>query len=416
MSRLYNTFDFVGNIQLPKSKDKFHQSSVSVSGWERHVLNFAVQETKTNSVYVEMQGGFSQSKVNKVLSFGKGTENEKGAKLEIPWADRLKPETIDMVADFKKIVVDFETDQKVKEEVGKLRYEIRSLEYKDNLTDEEQTKLTQLKSELQEKAVHRKEFIHEYDAIIYLSSVLEDYKDHKFHITGSIELNEWKGKFYRKFKPEFIEIVPNDTPNKLRATVDIFFTKDALDEKDFKEEKKIYVDGYVLGYDNKAKKDVFFPQQFIFNAQKVNFEDERHVSRFNYLKNQFSVKGKGVFHLQWEISIFRGADRVEFTLADLTQKQREAVEFGFNKLEDFAPKGGMLGETVEENRLVKPMLLEVNQHNDFREGAVETTYEVDDLIYVAVEVNNQPPEKTEDKKEEPKQDDLKLDDLDDLFA
>lgn len=412
MARLYNTFEFVGNISIPKASDKFHEVKTSVGGWEGHRLNFAVQESKTNSVYVEVYGGFSQSKPNKVFSFGKGTENEKGAKLEIPWSDRLKPETIDMVADFKKFVVDLETDQKVKEEVGKLRYEIRNIEYKDTKTADEVKKLSELKSELAEKAVHRKEFIHDYDAIIYLASVLEDYKDHKFRLTGSIEMTEWKGKFYRKFKPNFIEIVPSDSVNKLRATYDIFFTKDALDEKDFKEEKKIYVEGYVIDYDGKAKKDAFFPQQFVINASKLDFNNELHVKRFEALKSTFNVKGKGVFHCPWEVNIFRGADAVEFTINDLSQKQREYVELGLNKLEDFAPKGGMLGETVEENRLIKPILRKFDNNNDFSEGAAESTFEVDDLIYVTTQ-----DEKYEDVvKEEPKQDDIKLDDLDDLFS
>jgi hypothetical protein len=245
--------------------------------------------------------------------------------------------------------------------------------------------LKSLKQEFSDKAKDRHEFIHEYDAVVFLSNELEKHKDSKFKITGRVEYQEYKGKFVRKFKPEVIEIVSNETPSKLRAVYDVFFTKDALDEKDFKEEKKIYVDGYVIAYDGKAKKDQFFPQQFIINAAKLDMENEMHVKMLEFYKNQFNVKGKGVHHLQWEVSIFRGADQVEFTYNDLTQKQKEAIEFGWNKLEDFTPKGGMLGETTEESRLLKPTLVKVNDDNDFREGAVESPYEPDDLMYVHVE-------------------------------
>jgi len=415
MARLYNSFEFIGNINIPKDKSKFHDVRESASGWVGHRLNFGVQESKTNSAFVELYGGYSKSKPNKVFTFSKGTESEKGSKLEIPWDERLNPETLDMVADFKKIVVDLTTDFELKEEVNQILYQIRSLEYQDKLTPEDQEKLSSLKKELTEKAADRHEFIHNYDAIEFLSSKLEDYKEYKFRLTGSLDLSANKGKFYRKFNPELIEIVENDTPSQLRSTMDIFFTKDAVDDKDFNKEKKVFIDGYVLGYDSGVKKDQFFPMQFVINGQKLDFENETHVKRFEFLKNKFNVKGKGVYHLQWLVNIFRGADTVEFTENDLTPQQKEAIEFGFNKLEDFAPKGGMLGETVYENRLVKPTLELINDANDFREGAVESTYELDDLDFTFAEPQSKPAETVETKTESTPKVDIDKD-LDDLFA
>jgi hypothetical protein len=380
MSRLYNTFEFIGHVNIPKNKDKFHKVDKFDSGWEKHTLNFAVKESNTNSAFVEFQGGYSNVKPNKVMTFGKGTENNRGSKLEIPWADRLKPETVEMVADFKKVVVDFTSDLELKEKLNQLRYEIRMLEFKDELTPDEQEKLAALRTEHTEAAVDRYEFIHPYDAVVFLSNKLEDYKAFKLRLTGSVIMSAWKGKYYRRFEPTLIEVVDSETPSQLKATMDIFFTKDAVDEKDFKKDKKVYIDGYVIDYDGQAKKDQFFPQQFVINAQKIDFENEMHVKRFEYLKNKFTVANKkGVYHLQWLVNIFRGADKVEFTEKDLTPSQREAIEFGLNKLEDFAPKGGMLGDNVYENRLVKPLLVTVNEHNDFTNGAVESDYTVDDL-------------------------------------
>lgn len=416
MARLYNTFEFIGNINIPKDKEKFHDIRESASGWVGHRLNFGIQESKTNSAFVELYGGYSKSKPNKVFTFSKSTENEKGSKLEIPWDERLNPETLDMVADFKKIVVDFTTDFELKNEINQLLYQIRSLEYQDQLKPEDVEKLKGLKNELAEKAVNRHEFIHNYDAIEFLSNNLEEYKNYIFRLTGSIDLSASKGKFYRKFNPELIEIVEDDTPSQLRATMDIFFTKDSIDEKDFKKDKKVYINGYVIDYDNGQKKDQFYPTQFVINAQKLDFENETHVKRFEFLKNKFNVKGKGVYHLQWVVNIFRGADTVEFTIDDLTVSQREAIEFGFNKLEDFAPKGGMLGETVYENRLVKPILELVNDANDFREGAVGSTYELDDLEFVFTQSQeNKPEENNETKEDIGKVVDIEKD-LDDLFA
>ncbi|WP_025909312.1 hypothetical protein [Priestia flexa] len=415
MTRLYNTFEFVGNISIPKNADRFHKVQEFNSGWTKHTINFAVQESKTNSVFVQLEGGYSQSKPNKVHSFGKGTENVKGTKLEIPWEDRLKPETVDMVADFKKIVVDYTTDEEVKEKINQLRYEIRTLEYKDELTDEEKIKVAELKKQLKEVETDRNEFIHEYDAIQFLSETLEKHKDKKFRITGSVTYSAWKGKFYRNFVPELIELVSSEEPNKLHATVDIFFTDDSLDETDLQTEKKIYIDGYVLSYDSQVKKDQFFPQQFVINAQKLDFENEAHVKRLDFFKKTFKDNGEGVYHLQWLVNIFRGADQVDFTEEDLTEGQKEAIALGLNKLEDFKPKGGMLGETKEENRLVKPILKEFDKNNDFREGAAESTYDVEDLEYVAA-IQKEQPKKEETKEETLEAEEVELDDMEDLFS
>lgn len=416
MSRLYNTFEFIGNIVTAKDKDKFHKKNESASGFVSHRLSFAIQESKTNSVFLELFGGYSKSKANKVFSYSKGTENKKGSNLEIPWDDRLNPETVDMVADFKKIVIDTNTDADLKNKMNQLRFEIRSLEYRDELTDSEKQKLNDLKKQLREQDINRKEFIHEYDAIQYLSEHLEKYKAHKFRVTGQIEYNAYNGRFYRKFKPETIEIVENDTPSQLRAKLDLFFTKDSVDKSDFKNEKKIYVNGYALSYDNNYKTDKFFPQQVVLDGSRLDFDNEKHANRFKYLENKLDVKGKGVYHLQWEVKLFRGADEVEFTYDDLTQEQKESVDLGFNKVDDYKPKDGVLGENVEETRLLKPNLQKVNDSNDFSNGATETSYEQEDLDYVFMESNNKPPvqNNTVENKEESKPVNIS-DELDDLF-
>ncbi|HEY8445118.1 MAG TPA: hypothetical protein VIK94_03195 [Bacilli bacterium] len=412
LARFYNTFEFIGNIHIP-SGDKFHKITTSEKGWEGHRLTFAVQESKTNSIFVEMFGGYFKSKPNNIITFSKGTENNPGSKIEIPWEDRLKPETIDMVADFRKTVVDFTTDSDVKKKLNELRYEIRNLEFKDSLTEQEKNKLIDLKNEYKELAKDRREFIHDFDAIVYLKTFLPIHKDRKFRVTGRVEFSEDKGKFYRRFKPELIEIVDDETPSKLRAKMDIFFTSDSFDEQDFEKEKKYYINGYLLSYDSKAKKDQFFPQQFVINAQKVDFNNELHVKRLKYLKNQFTkAKKNKVYHLLWEVNVFRGAERVEITLDDLTPQQREAIELGFNKLEDFIPREGMFGESIYENRLIKPILERVNNDNDFTEGPIETDYTLEDLEFTRTENK----EKETINNEEIKEDENINIELDNLFG
>ncbi|MCM3109907.1 hypothetical protein [Lederbergia lenta] len=414
MARIYNSFEFTGTLGLPR-EERFHQINESASGWEGHRLNFAVQESKNNGVFVELFGGFNKAKANKVFSFSKGTESTKGAAMEIDWDDRLKDETVQMVADFKKIVIDFTTDPDIKKEIYNLRGDIRKLEYMDELTEEDQNKLSELYSKLKEVATDRYEFISEYDAVIFLANSLNEYKSNKFRVRGNIDYNYHKGNTYRKFKPTHIEIVNSEEVSKLRATIDLFFAKGAVDDKDFNKDKIVHIDTYAIGYDNVSKKDQFFPQPVIINASKLDLNNELHTSRLEFLKKQFEVKGKKVNHLVWEVAVFRGADVVEFTEKDLTPQQKQMVELGLNKLDDFKPKGGILGESVEENRLIKPLYLEFDKYNDFREGSLESEYEVDDLSYVVTE----PKEKTKEKYDEVEIEEevkVELDDMEALFS
>ncbi|OYD12337.1 hypothetical protein CHR37_05120 [Bacillus velezensis] len=413
MSKLRNTFEFIGNLFISNNKEKFHEIKEYDSGWVNERLSFAIQESKTNSVFVEMKGGYSKSKPNKVSAFSKGTENEKGSRLEIPWEDRLKEEAVNMVADFSKILINL-NDESTKAKLNELKFKIRGLEMKGSLTEEENKTLSNLKEEYKQLNVNGAEFIHEYDAIQYLSQNLEKHKDNKFKITGNIEYNSWNGRNFRKFKMKTIEIVNSDTPSQLRATMDVFFTSESLDESSFEEEKRYFVDAYVLSYDNQAKKDRFFPQQLVINAQKLDFENELHMKRLNLLKNFFKVENDEVYHLQWDVNIFRGADEIEFTEEELTESQKEMIALGLNTLDDFKPKGGLLGENREENRLLKPILKKINDSNDFTEGATTSTYEIEDLTYIPQQIQNSTPpvEKEEIKVTEEEKDNA----FDDLFA
>lgn len=415
MARMYNNFEFIGELGLPKA-EKLHQINESASGWVGHRLNFAVNESKTNGVYVEMYGGYNKAKANKVFAFSKGTENVKGSKLEIAWDDRLSEDSLNVVADFKKIVVDFTTDPEVKKKIYSLRGDIRQIEYKDEetVTDADRTKLIELRKQLKEIAVDRHEFIHEYDAVVFLAENLDSVKLHKFKVSGSVEYQQYQGNTYRKFKPNHLEIVDAEEKNKLRATLDLFFTKDVMDDKDFAKDKLISLDTYAIGYDSTTKKDQFFSQPVVINAAKLDLENETHMKRLEFLKKQFDVKKGKVNHLAWEVSVFRGADTVEFTEKDLTAEQKEMIELGLTTLDDLKPKGGTLGETVEENRLVKPLYKEFDQENDFRTGAIETDIKEEDLVYVP----SVPEEKKEQQKDEkvPESSTVELEDLDAAFA
>ncbi|MFF3150308.1 hypothetical protein ACFVRU_53575, partial [Streptomyces sp. NPDC057927] len=347
MARIYNTFEFTGHLGLGKEPFK---EKVFDSGWTKHTYQFVINEAKNNGVFVGLEGGLHKAKANVVHSFTKGIGGEKGAKIQIPWDDRLSNSTVDMIPDFKKTLIDLTEDKETLHDYYNTKREVYNLESKEEaLTSDEEIKLGGLYNKAREQAPHRYEFVHTYDAIQFLQSNIEKYKGRKFKVKGNVEVSRWKDKVYRNYVPQSIELVSEEEPNGLYAEVDLHFTKDAIDQKDFREDKKVYIETYILSYDSQAKKDIFFPFNTVINAGKLDLENEQHMKRVDFLKRFFDgVKKDKVHHIPYKVSVFRGADTVEFTADQLTDSQKEMIEFGMAKLSDFAPKGGLLGETVEE--------------------------------------------------------------------
>lgn len=388
MARLYNNFEFTGELNFTKEPYRVKRFD---SGWEKHELSLIINESKNNGVFVKIDTGVHTAKENLVYTSTKKIFGEQGAQVKIKWDERLLPTTVNLVPDFKKVVVDLTESDVPKDAYFNTKRDIYNLEANENPTQEDKDKLQEAYGKLTELLPNRKEFIHAYDAVKFLHDKLESYKGRKFKVKGQIDKSYYNGKFYTTYTPQSIELVSDEVPSKLSARLDLFFTKGAIDEADFKSDKILRFDTYILGYDNQHKKDVFFPQATVLNASKLDFENPAHVGRVNFIKKVFEVKGKGVYHIPFEVKVFRGAETVEFTEADLTPIQREMVELGITSLESLKPKGGLLGESIEEIRLVKPVLEELNKANDFREGAVESSFEVDDLTYVPLVQNTAPP-------------------------
>lgn len=423
MARIYNTFEFVGNLNLPKDDEKFHRVNKKDSGWEGHTIRFAVNESPTNGQFVEL---FGMTDINHPFPIKTTARSKRdsegnyvnGGTIEIPFTDRLNEEYVRMVADFRKIIVDFTKDDEAKQKGYHLRYQIRQLEEKEELTDKEQEELKKLYKEHDGTVPERKEFISAYDAVLHMAKNLNEHKAERFKVTGNVNFNYYNGNVQKRFEIQTIEIVTNEQPNGLKVTADLHFAKDAVDKSSFKDEKKLYIDTYVLSYDRDTKKDQFFPLQTVINAEKLDLENERHKAMFNYLHKKFEVKDRKVVnHLAFELKVVRGSEKKEFTLEDCTDEQKEAIAFGWNKVEDFAPKGGAFGDTIEEYRITKP-LLKVLSGNDFTNGALESAYEPDDLIYTPPVKDETPTEevvKDDAPKEEPKMNNLD-DELEGLFG
>lgn len=373
--RFYDGFKFTGELAVPKQEDKIVQETTYDSGWKKVALRVGVKESQTNSQFINLDGmipptqGYEMSKPHK---------DGEGKKVKFQYKDRLSSVVVDNVADFAKITVDMETDFEKKKERISLQMKIRNLLNKDTLTDEDKAKLKEYQEEVEAKSDNVHKFVCEIDVVEFIKENLETFKAHKVRITGNYAKTTSKAKYYTQYQPKMIELVAPDTANELKVSVDFYFDKDALDQASFKEEKKIYVNGYIKGYDSKAQAEKYYPQQFVIDANKLDMENPKHVGILEFIKTTFAVKGKNIHHIPVEFNTYNGSERVEFTIDMLEPRHKLQIELGLKTIEDYRPRGGfVLGDKVSEFKFAK--LLDA----DYKDGAEDTEItisEFEDMI------------------------------------
>lgn len=354
-------FNFTGTVSFPKADTKRpFVKEMEKDGKKMLSLNFGVKESDHNMAFVEAFDGEQKE----IL-----TMNADNEKISIPWGERFDENVIKTVASYKKTTVD-----------------------------------------LGEDFDGRKEFITMYDAINYIKENLPNYNG-KVTVTGQMVKEFYNGKYYDKFKLQNLYAVNEDKKNKLLLTADVYYNKSCVDKTDYKSEKIITVDGYIQQYINKDEGTKYIPQRFVFNATKYDENNERHRNLLDYKMKYVDVTSKNMQHMMWEIVMINGAEEVEFTIDQLTKNQREQVELGVRTLDDFKPKGNILGERINEYRFFEPKLI-----GDFADGLVDTEMkesEFEEEIYRPAidEKLDDVVKKAESKKEDVVEEEIGDDDL-----
>ena len=362
---MQNKFNFTGNIYIPKpdAKNPFvatKEIEFTRDGKKHKMnlttLNLGIKESETNMAFVEM----NDSPKSTIQTMD--TEN---TKIEVDWEDRLDPDILKTIANYKKFVVN-----------------------------------------LGEDFGGRHEFMTQYDMIEFLRDNLPNY-DGKVLASGSYTRSCYKGKYYDKFRLEKIYAVDEGRKNRLSLTLDFFYNKDCIDKSDFKTDKKIYLDGYISQYINKNEGSKYLPMQLVFNTSKFDLENEKHKKIFDYMMSYVDISNKKVCHLAWEAMLMRGAETVDFSYDMLTDAQKMQVDLGIKELDDFKPRGSILGEKVNEFRVYNPVLLDMGKGDDFSNGIIELDMKFSELeedIYVpnAVEEKLEEAVKKTEKKAEKK--------------
>ncbi|WP_442636499.1 hypothetical protein [Rossellomorea marisflavi] len=348
-----NTFEIVGKISLPKESDKFkpYQTNEYDSGWNKSKLLFNVQ-SESNRHMLVTEGLYKADGTGVVYTFTKGEtdpvthEKKKGEKIQVPWKNRLKPEVIDNIAQFKRLVVDLEENGR--------RYKLKEALDKQDKGESVEAELkelgvTDLQKAYDESQAKRKEFIHEYDftEFLYKLTQSDKYKDKKFKVTGEITYSYYNGTFNKTLVPKRLYLAAEDEKESSFGLISVFFNKEAVDENSYEETKKYYINAFAKNYDGQLKKEIAAPIQLVIDDTKEN----EKIQKFSeVMKRQFTVTDDSWKEFGVKVKLLDGAQVVELTDDMLNDFQRDMLEIGAMTKEDILRDlgGDVYGDRIQE--------------------------------------------------------------------
>lgn len=332
------TFNFVGELLIPRDAENFYKSWHKTDDRgrtkARNSIKFGVKEGGRNVGYVTLTG-FEMDDIR--------TYDTEGNQLIIDWADRMQPEVARNVSFSRRYKVNLGKDY------------------------DEQT------------------FVTQYDMVEYLADVLPNYPD-MVRVTGTWEKNPYKGRISDRFVIQNVYGVTPDTVPKLELTMEAFYNGDCVNTQ--KSDGKIYLDCYIRQYLGQNGY-VFFHQNAILCNTAYEFESEvrtddfvvrnvnpKHVALWEFKKSFLEgLSKKKMYRMAWNCRYINGAEEVSFDESMLTATQKAAIEVGLATLDDYKPKGDLYGSKIQEVRLASPKLT-----GDYAEGVVECDEKVDDIL------------------------------------
>ena len=412
--KIYNTFEFVGTLGVAKETEKFkpYTKNTYDSGWVKEELKLNVKANESSEMISIADGYFDK----KGYTFGR-----KGAKikqedgsfketpdLKIAWEDRKSKTIIDKVASYQKYVLDLSNNKErydLRQAIEKLSDDAVSDETIEELKKKfilisglKETKdmVETLKEELDNLNNKKTEYLSRVDMIEDVKKLIntEQGTNTIFKITGNIVFSEWKGKVYKTFEVNRIEKATSKDKLKLSGNLDLYFTQESLDDSSFEETKKYIINAHTKTYDGQLKKQIYVPLTLVADGSRLDFNNEKHVKRLNGLIKPLKnfEDDEVIYQLPYEVKFANGSEKVEITMDDLTDYQRELIEDGVLTFEEAKMDlgGDKFGDRVREIRLFKPYI-----KDDFMNGAVDTDLTLDDFVIIRPEKEAEKPKEEE---------------------
>ena len=349
-----NTFSFVGYLRPMKDSGDWKAFSTTTfdSGWMNERLTFNVM-AGDNRHKVEINAGcWKDANKNVIYGFTKGDANNKGEAVKIPWEKRNDPEIIENMAGWKVFTVDTETfkHRKELEEAG----ETEALEAANK---------------------KRKHFLAGTEFCEYVNKVVnsEKTKDMKFCVKGNVtyRYSEKNDQYYSTYEVNKIYRVDDDAEVSSEMNIGFYFTEGSMDSTSYEETGKATVSGYTQYYDSSVKENCFCPITLVMRFG-TDDDGKETLAFWNDIFTEF--EDDSVRHIGLKCDEINGAQRVQVTYDDLSDKAKRAIKVGAKKLEDALREAGgtIMGEKIQEIRIV-------GLGRGFDE-AETTTYEVEHLV------------------------------------
>ena len=326
---VYARFNFCGKVSVSRKAQMVKRETFGSN--EKATINFGVK-AGTNMGYVTLNG-FKNNTIK--------TRDVDGNNIEVAWDDRLDEDVIKMVAGTKKFTV--------------------------NLGE-------------------RKEFITEWDMIEYLEAALAGYED-DIVVTGNFNLRPGSGKYsnqvYREFQIQNVFMPGEKDVPHLTMNLDLYYDKDSMDKSDLKTDGKITMHCYTPMWSKADAARKMFKIDTVFNTAVFDMDKPKHKAIHDYKMRYLETKSRNPVHMNWQLAVVNGAEEVEFSEDTLSEQQKEQIELGISKLEDFR-RGPIFGQRVNELRLVKPLLTGEFETCKTAAESDFTAREFEDEIYVPV--------------------------------
>lgn len=341
----YNTFEFVGNLIPCRKTDKFtpYEERTFSSGWVNRAFRFNVV-CGNNRHTLEIRGGSWKDGHGDVLTTERITTDGRPEykKIAIKFADRMKPENVAKVADFRKFVVDMEHYGKRKA----LRDLVKAFD--DGSVTDEMLARNGVETEedahnaLAESESKRSAFISEWDYASYLNALVNNpaIKNKKFVVRGNINISEYNGKFYTQYQPQMIYLAEDDAEFKSEGVYTVCFDENAVDNSSVEDNGRYIINAYTFNYDSRRKENIPCPMMMSLPVG----ETEKAKKLASLLVKNFTVDnsdGVAVRELGVKVNIVDGAELLELTDDMLSENERDLLMLGeVTKEELLRERGG----------------------------------------------------------------------------
>jgi hypothetical protein len=326
ITSLYGTCTLIGNAVVSDKADKFYSGDTNEKGYKYHKVQFGVKTSSSNTIFLELMGGYFINKDNIVYAMDKDKN-----KLEIAWKDRFDSTIVNSVMDFKKLKV--------------------------TLTESEEDKADT--------------FLSEYDVVEVLKNSLK--KDMRICVFGNIQINRFEDKQGNKkttvkFSPRKIRLAGEKDVNKAEATLSFVFNNSAWDDSRYSTDNKVDIGGYTTTWNKDAKATEFVPlTNLVIDMDRLSeiassngkpMDDATKAIVLDLYKEYFNIPADTYYETQWRCELAKGEEQEEITLEDLSEAEKVQIAYGLTTFEKIKQRyqAGKAGARINEIRLIAPTL------------------------------------------------------------